>query len=383
MSRIILENITKKFGDTVAVNNLSLEIEEGEFFCMLGPSGCGKTTLLRCIAGLEIPDCGRIWIGNKLVFDAAKNIFVPASRRNLGLVFQDYALWPHMTVRENILFGLQIRKVKPDEQKKRLEEIMKLLQIVGLDKRYPNELSGGQQQRVSLARELITGANLLLLDEPLSNLDAQLRIGMRFELKRIHEETNHTFLYVTHDQIEALTLSSKTCILRDGQLQQLANPNEIYKSPQNLFVARFIGGSSMAINLLMARIEGEQLIGDGFSLTFPYLKDLENSREVILAIRPEEIQVVVDECIDPLCLPCVVSSELLMGHETLLQLELRGQKKSKIMAFYNGQTHISIKMHVWARIPKNAVHVFDSTTGLRLGTIREEKNTAGQSKKGK
>lgn len=234
MRGVKLENITKRFGQTVAVNDVSLEIKGGDFFCLLGPSGCGKTTLLRMIAGLEKPDEGRIWIGDDLVYDSSDRTFIPPGSRRIGLVFQSYALWPHMTVEQNILFGLQVRKIPHDVQKRRLNEVNSLLQINGLERRYPNELSGGQQQRVALARELVTGADVLLMDEPLSNLDAQLRIDMRAELKRLHSDTEVTIIYVTHDQVEALSLSSMVSVLRNGVVHQCAPPDDIYNLPRSV-----------------------------------------------------------------------------------------------------------------------------------------------------
>ncbi len=364
MSRIILEGVTKRFGKIVALDNLSLEIDAGEFFCLLGPSGCGKTTAMRCIAGLEIPEEGKIWIDDRLVFDRKDYIFVPAKNRKIGMVFQSYALWPHLTVRDNVLFGLQIRKVDKKEQTRKLNETLELLQISAMEERYPNELSGGQQQRVALARELITGAGILLLDEPLSNLDARLRIDMRYELKRLHEETKRTFVYVTHDQIEALTLSSRLCIMRNGLIQQEGKPDDVYEAPGNLFVATFMGSGTVGVNMIHARIENGQLISGRFRIPVPALsfKGLpEDSSRVIIVVRPEEIKV-LEKSEDESCVPCTIINEMLMGPESLLTLRFEEDDEQIIRALHDRRFPVSDGMKVWVRFSESNVHVFNPET---------------------
>lgn len=248
MARILLKNITKKFGQVTAVDNLNLVIEDGSFTTLLGPSGCGKTTTLRMIAGLEQPTSGEIWVGDQCVFSSESGDYVPPSKRKMGLVFQSYALWPHLTVFENISFGLSIAKRPTAEIKSRTMEIAQTLQIHDLLDRYPSELSGGQQQRVAIARVLVMRPEVLLLDEPLSNLDSKLRMDMRAELKRLHLETGSTVIYVTHDQLEALTMSSHVAVLDKGLLQQWDSPMTIYSKPANIFTADFIGNPR--INLI-------------------------------------------------------------------------------------------------------------------------------------
>ena len=213
MAEIKIENLVKQFqGNVTAVNSLSLSIDDGEFVSFLGPSGCGKTTTLRMLAGLEEPTSGKMMIGDKVLFSSSTGEYMPPEKRGMGLVFQSYALWPHMTVWENIRFGLTQNKVSRQEQETRIRDVMSLLRIEGLEKRYSFQISGGQQQRVALARMLALRPNVLLLDEPLSNLDAQLRIEMRSELKRIHERLKNTTIFVTHDQLEAMTLSTACSI---------------------------------------------------------------------------------------------------------------------------------------------------------------------------
>ena len=242
MPKIVLKNITKKFGSkSAAVENLNLVIEDRSFITLLGPSGCGKTTTLRMIAGLETPTSGEITINDEVVFSSEKGIDVPPEKRGVGFLFQNYALWPHMTVYENITFGLENLKWEKEKIKARATELMAMLKIGEYAGRYPSELSGGQQQRVAIARTLATGPKTLFMDEPLSNLDAKLRMEMRTELKRLHLETDSTFVYVTHDQLEAMTLSTKICLLKQGQLQQYAAPLTVYHEPANSFVADFIG----------------------------------------------------------------------------------------------------------------------------------------------
>ncbi len=242
---LVIDRVGKRFGSVAAVDDLSLTVDEGHFVCLLGPSGCGKTTTLRMLAGLEFPDAGRIRLGERVLSDAASGEFVPPEERGVGLVFQSYALWPHMTVAQNIAFGLEMRGWPRARRDARVRELMELLRIVGLERRYASQLSGGQQQRVALARSLAPGTSVLLLDEPLSNLDAQLRLEMRAELKRLHEHLGNTIVYVTHDQLEAMTMASEVAVMRDARLQQFAPPLEIYRRPANVFVAQFVGSPPM------------------------------------------------------------------------------------------------------------------------------------------
>jgi iron(III) transport system ATP-binding protein len=240
-----IEGVEKRFGQVRAVDGLDLTIEDGRFVCLLGPSGCGKTTTLRMLAGLEFPDAGRIRSDDRVLSDGGTGAFVPPERRGVGLVFQSYALWPHMTVTQNIAFGLEMRRWDRDRRARRVTELLDLLRIGDLGARYPSQLSGGQQQRVALARSLAPGTEVLLLDEPLSNLDAQLRLEMRAELKRLHERLGTTIVFVTHDQLEAMTMATDVAVMRHGRLQQYASPLEVYRRPANTFVATFMGSPTM------------------------------------------------------------------------------------------------------------------------------------------
>ena len=245
---IVIEHVAKRFGQVRAVDGLDLTVEDGRFVCLLGPSGCGKTTTLRMLAGLEFPDSGRIRSGDRVLSDGHTGAFVPPERRGIGFVFQSYALWPHMTVAQNIAFGLEVRRWPRERRTARVREVLELLRIGDLGARYPSQLSGGQQQRVALARSLAPGADLLLLDEPLSNLDAQLRLEMRAELKRLHARLATTIVFVTHDQLEAMTMATDVAVMKDGRLQQYGSPLDVYRRPANEFVAAFMG--SPAMNML-------------------------------------------------------------------------------------------------------------------------------------
>ena len=248
MSEIKLKEVIKNFGgDSVAVDNLSEVFPAGEFVCLLGPSGCGKTTTLRMIAGLETPDSGEILHGDKIFFSSNTGELVKTENRNLGLMFQSYALWPHMTVYKNIVFGLEMQKKTPEEKEKRYLELEKLFHLENFRDRYPSELSGGQQQRVALARMLAIKPSLLLLDEPLSNLDSNLRLEMRSELKRLHQSIGCTIIFVTHDQMEAMTLATSIAVMNKGKIEQIDKPMEIYNNPKSLFVAKFVGSPQMNI----------------------------------------------------------------------------------------------------------------------------------------
>src|SRR5690625_286687 len=249
-SLISLQNISKTFGDVKAVQNISINVQEGELITFIGPSGCGKTTLLRTIAGFYKPTSGEIYLDGERITD------LPPEKRATGMVFQNYALFPHMTVFDNVAYGLHLRKVTKEETKKRVNEALAQVQLAGYENRKPSELSGGQQQRVAIARSLVLQPKVLLLDEPLSNLDAKLRMIMRDEIRRLKEELTLTIIFVTHDQEEALSISDRVMVLKDGSLQQLDKPDTVYHEPVNEFVANFVGYA----NLLPGHVqhEGEQ-----------------------------------------------------------------------------------------------------------------------------
>ncbi len=244
MISVHFDNITKRFDRSVAVGNLTLEIGEGELFFLLGPSGCGKTTCLRMVAGFAQPDGGELRFGERVMNNVAPHL------RNTGMVFQNYALWPHLTTRGNVEYGLRVRKVDSAERKRRTDEALEMVQLSHLADRYASQMSGGQQQRVALARALVIRPDVLLLDEPLSNLDAQLRLEMRREIKRLHTQTGVTALYVTHDQEEALSIADRVAVLKDGALQQVGTPRELYRQPQSRFVAAFIGETNFLPGLI-------------------------------------------------------------------------------------------------------------------------------------
>src|SRR5882672_5100305 len=258
MAGITIRGLSKSFGaregDVAAVNDVDLEIKDNSFVTLLGPSGCGKTTTLRLIAGYIIPDHGSIEIDGRVM--SSPGSVVPPEGRGMGMVFQNYAIWPHKTVFENVVFGLKLRKVPTAEAKKQVSEALALVNLAGLEARYPNELSGGQQQRVALARSLVVEPDILLLDEPLSNLDAKLRERMRTELKELQRRTGITFVYVTHDQAEALALSDQIAVIHSGRLQQFGSPDEVYTRPRNRVVADFMGH----VNFLAGKMEAGGLV---------------------------------------------------------------------------------------------------------------------------
>ncbi|MEV0587495.1 ABC transporter ATP-binding protein [Nonomuraea sp. NPDC050310] len=243
---ITLRGVSKSYGGSAhAVKDLDLVVPDGAFMCLLGPSGCGKTTTLRMIAGLEQPSAGTIEVDGRVLDSVEQGRYVPPEKRQMGLVFQNYALWPHLTVLGNTEFGLRMRKVPGPERRARAEAALKMVHVEDAMDRYPSQLSGGQQQRVALARMLAVGPSVLLLDEPLSNLDARLRLEMRAELKRIHEESGATIVFVTHDQLEAMTMATQIAVMEGGTLQQVAPPLEMYARPANRFVAEFVGSPPM------------------------------------------------------------------------------------------------------------------------------------------
>jgi len=286
MTPIRIRQLSKHFGSTVAVNKIDLDIEPGELFFLLGPSGCGKTTLLRMIAGFTDPTSGSIHFGERDV------THLPANKRNAGMVFQGYALWPHMTVKQNVAFGLEVRKVSGSEKNERIEKALASVQLSQYADRRPTELSGGQQQRVALARALVIEPTVLLLDEPLSNLDAKLRLDMRAQIKSICKAAGITAIYVTHDQKEALSMADTVAVLKDGQAVQVGPPRELYQSPANRFVADFLGETNFISAQVTSR-EGDQVLLDSpagplRSTSFP--EDLPSTGNVTCSIRPEAIR---------------------------------------------------------------------------------------------
>ncbi|HWZ70210.1 MAG TPA: ABC transporter ATP-binding protein [Casimicrobiaceae bacterium] len=243
MAKLELENLTKRYPGVVSVDGINLSVEHGEFVCLLGPSGCGKTTTLRMIAGFLEPDSGEIRVSGKVV--SSVRSVVPPERRNMSMIFQSYAVWPHMTVRQNVGYGLKMKSMPQPERQSRTDVLLAATKLSEQAERYPSELSGGQQQRVALARALATKPDILLLDEPLSNLDANLRGDMRFEIRRLHDEFHYTSVYVTHDQVEAMTMADRIVVMNTGRIEQIGTPEDVYERPNSEFVARFIGASNV------------------------------------------------------------------------------------------------------------------------------------------
>ncbi len=326
MEQIRLSGIVKSYGKIEVVKNLDLTIAPGEFLTILGPSGCGKTTTLRMIAGLEEPDQGVIELGDRVVFSRNDGVVLPPEVRGLGLIFQSYALWPHMTVAKNITLALKEQRLSKSEIEARLKTALELVQLEDFAKRYPSELSGGQQQRVAVARLIALRPSILLMDEPLSNLDAKLRTEMRVGLKRLHRDLEATTVYVTHDQIEALTLSDRIIIMNEGVIMQEGTPFDIYHHPANLFVAEFIGDPK--INLFTGAIKAGKL--DCGDLTLPLADEFaDRGGEMIVAARPEKIAVsykakrgwqqVAVEIVQPTGADTIIQVKVGDTHLTLLQ----------------------------------------------------------------
>ena len=366
MPDIKLENLTKRWGDVVAVDNLNLTIPDRSFTCLLGPSGCGKTTTLRMIAGLEEPTRGRISNGDKLVFCSERGLSLSPDKRDVGLIFQNYALWPHMTVFQNIAFGLEMKKMSRSQVEERVKEAAGWMQIDEYLQRYPSELSGGQQQRVALARSLAPRPNCLLMDEPLSNLDAKLRMDMRTELKRIHAETNMTIVYVTHDQLEAISMATTVVVMKDGKLEQCDEPLRLYKYPNNLFVADFVGSPS--INLLKGKIVELRDVwtvqcGDWLlSLKKAPYGDtaIKNGHEVVVGVRCEDILISNPE---PPAIGMLVYSNLPTGSDTFVRLR---HEDISLTAKLSEADIIPTGSEINASFRPERVLLFDSKTGERM-----------------
>ncbi len=285
MAEIVIDNLHKSFGNTEAVRGLSINIEKGELVSLLGPSGCGKTTLLRLIAGFETPTAGNIFLRDRNITE------IPPQKRNIGIVFQDYAVFPTMNVFDNVAYGLRIRKLSREEITDRVQEYLELVGLTGYEKRLPSQLSGGQQQRVALARALVIKPDVLLLDEPLSNLDAALRLSIRKEIRKIQQSLGITTVFVTHDQEEALSISDKVFVMRLGELMQGGGPQEIYRMPRNDFVAGFIGKSNILYGRLTDREGGLSRITVGdTTFTTALGEDIPAGSDVWVSVRPQYIR---------------------------------------------------------------------------------------------
>lgn len=291
MADVIVENLVKRYGEVTAVDHVSLAVRSGELLSLLGPSGCGKTTTLMSIAGLERPDEGRILAAGEVLTDAGQRVFLPPERRELGMVFQSYALWPHMTVADNVAYGLRTRRAPQAQIRERVDAVLRLVQLEGMGARYPYQLSGGQQQRVALARALVYQPRILLLDEPLSNLDAKLREQARVWLRDLQQRLKITTIYVTHDQAEALGLSDRIAVMSRGRIAQLGTPREIYERPSDPFVADFIGQASFLPGQVASAAGGRVRVRlrNGQELYIESAAAWETGAQVLVAVRPERV----------------------------------------------------------------------------------------------
>jgi multiple sugar transport system ATP-binding protein len=354
---ITINNLTKRFGDVVAVNNVSLTIEPGTFLTLLGPSGCGKTTLLRCLSGLEDPDDGEIYIGDQLVFSAIKGISIAPGKRNLGLVFQNYALWPHMNVYKNMIFALEMQKLSKEEMDKRVKASLAEVQMSGYEDRYPREMSGGQQQRIALARMLAYRPNVFLMDEPLSNLDARLRMDMRTELKRLHHISGATTVYVTHDQVEAMTMSSNIAVMKLGVIQQMDTPDIVYHFPANLFIADFIGNPK--INLLSGRVLKQDEV-ELSTFKIP-VKTFNKTGEVVVGFRPEDITISTTPKEDGV--EFIAYSVLPAGADTTI---IARQGNIELTIKEMGVSKVQMDQRIWLNFDENAINLYDKESGLLI-----------------
>jgi multiple sugar transport system ATP-binding protein len=362
LARILLKNLTKRFGNVVAVNNLSIEVKNKEFLVLLGPSGCGKTTVLRCIAGLETQDEGEIYVGETLVND------LPPKERDVAMVFQSYALYPHMTAYENIAFPLKVKSVAELEIDQRVKRVADLLKITHLLDRKPKQLSGGEAQRVALGRALIREPKAFLMDEPLSNLDAKLRIYMRAELKRLQKDLGITTIYVTHDQVEAMTMADRVALLNQGILQQIGSPEELYQHPSNLFTAGFIGSPPMNFIDCYLSKDAEKVYLDAGAFKLPLennqakmFKERNMGEEFVLGIRPEDIKLEKKEkkgaiqgqvfTLEPLGAEVIVDIKI---GETIFKVKENAMFKAR-----TGE-------NVWLSFNKDKIYIFDKKSGTAL-----------------
>jgi multiple sugar transport system ATP-binding protein len=367
MATVTFDHVTKKYGDVLAVDDLNLAINDGEFMVLVGPSGCGKTTSLRMIAGLEEITSGELKIGDRIVND------VPPKDRDIAMVFQSYALYPHMTVRDNMAFGLKLRKVPKGDIEKRVAEAAGILSLEKLLDRKPKELSGGQRQRVALGRAIVREPAVFLMDEPLSNLDAKLRVQTRAEIARLHQRLGTTTVYVTHDQVEAMTMGTRIAVMSEGLLQQVGTPQSLYDQPANSFVAGFIG--SPAMNFTEVTVEGggesSRLSGPGgWSLNLPpRLRSAAGAagRKLVAGFRPEHLELGSAEG-ETATIPGRADVVEYLGNEELLHVSALGQD---VVAIVESDHRVRPGDTLNLLLPLSKLHLFDSETGASLASERE------------
>ncbi len=366
MPNVKIINLVKKYGDIYALDKINLDINDGELFILLGPSGCGKTTTLFSVAGLIKPEEGEIWFGENLITSADRNYIERPQDRNIAMVFQDYAIYPHMTVFKNIAFPLQVMNLKREEIKKRVFDAAKSLGIEDLLERKPKQLSGGQRQRVALARAIVRKPNVFLMDEPLSNLDAKLRVFARAELKRLHKKLGITFIYVTHDQIEALSMGTRIAILNKGKIEQVGEPDIIYNSPKNLFVAGFIGSPPM--NMLdgsLKKKNGSLHIDIGF-MNYKLPNEMQKLdegkyKEIVLGIRPEDV-LISKEAVNK-SIRAIIDIIEPMGREYEIHLDVAGKS---IICVARKIENLEIGEEVYLTFNDKKIHLFDKNTTENL-----------------
>lgn len=369
MAKIQFKEMSKQWGDVIGVNKLTLDVPDKEFLVLVGPSGCGKSTALRCLAGLEEISGGEIWIGDRMVND------VPPKDRDIAMVFQSYALYPHMSVYDNMAFGLKLRGTPKDEIDRRVQEAAKVLQITPLLDRKPKAMSGGQRQRVAMGRAIVRNPAVFLFDEPLSNLDAKLRVETRAQISKLHQRLGTTFVYVTHDQVEALTMADRICVLKSGVLQQVASPSDLYNAPDNVFVAGFIGSPSM--NFFSGSITGdlnEMYVDSGsVRLRVPQnqveqLGQASIGKKVIFGMRPEDIhhpQYKPTDFNEQLIDASVDVTEL-MGNEIFVYLQAGDQS---FIARVDPRADLRPGDKVKMAFNVDKIHMFDQETELSLAKI--------------
>jgi multiple sugar transport system ATP-binding protein len=355
MAKVTIENVKKYFGNVKALDGIDLTIEEGSFVVLLGPSGCGKTTLMRCISGLEKLTEGKIYFDEKDVSN------VSPKDRNVAMVFQSYAVWPHMKVRDNIAYPLKLKKVPKNEIEERVKWVSELLHISELLDRFPAQLSGGQRQRVAVARAIVHQPKVLLMDEPLSNLDALLRVKMRSELKKLHERVKVTTIYVTHDQTEAMTMGDKIAVMNAGKIVQFGTPEEIYKKPKTIFVAGFVGSPQMNFLNMKVVSSGTQFHAENLGLRIP-LKSDPKLEHVIVGIRPEHIHLQQTERCVPIT-GTVYFAEKLMS-ETVIHLSIDAEKNLVIKVPYDLSAREGERMQVYLDLDQ--IHFFHPDTQERI-----------------